>query len=554
MKPGHLVLTGTLAIGLSLSGCKDKKTKLDRPPKNQQLSAKTLKAQIKGNMPEAAPVDSDKAEAAIAYMKAEGITWESQSGENGSYTFSNLNFAEEEVTIGELTVSGLQMMNEETPYASLFTMQDLTLEGGKIDEVVLMLPSADTMTALRDMPDDSDTAMENFIDNVASRLMTFSGGGYMQGFTIIEDSAEVGKLDFMGWNKDGPKMSGLIEGFKIDGTVLEEADGGDELEEIRIGHISVTNLDMGEQNKETETQGMALLMQSYMAVLNPYNRGYDSMALRDISVEGPEGFSVSVPSGDFWFTEDKGGVFHNKIEVPEFVMSMIGMEEEGAEIFGLDKMVFKFWSDLRIDRNQDNMKLLTGGLAMKDMMEMHYTYDVDGMSGYYAAVSGMFAEMGGVLDKVIADPTVDADTELEAISPQMEEKFMAELMKVTLNEFNIEIRDQSLLEKGFKLAAEEQGIQVADMKENAKTALNLGTAGASTAYQRTLMQDFIEAAQTFIDSSGAIKVTVKPQGGMSGREAMQLMEGQDMTDQDASMRAIDDMLKRMNIDFEHVPG
>ncbi len=554
MKPTHIIMSGALvlSLGVGLSGCKDK-TKVSAPTKNNLLSAKTLKAQIKSNMPEVTPVDSDKAEAAIAYMKAEGITWESQSGENGSYTFSNLNFAKENISIGELTVSGLQMLDEETPHASLFTMQDLTLEGGKIDEAVLMLPSADTVIALRNMPDDSDTAMEDFINSVASRLTSISGGGYMQGFTIIEDSAEVGKLDFMGWNKDGSKISGLIEGFEIDGPVLEEAEGAEDLKSVRIGHMSVTNLDIGEQNKETETQGMALLMQSYLAVLNPYNRGYESMALRDISVEGPEGLSVSVPSGDIWFTEDKGGVFHNKFEVPEFNMSMIGMEEEGAEMFGLDKMVFKFWGDLRIDRNQDNMKLLTGGLAMKDMMEMHYTYDVDGMSGYYAAMGGMFAEMGGVLDKVIADPTVDADAELEAISPQMEEKFMAELMKVTLNEFNVEIRDQSLLEKGFKLAAEEQGVQVADMKENAKAALNLGAAGASTAYQRTLMRDFIDAAQTFIDSSGAIKMSIKPQGGMSGRDAMQLME-QTALERDELIPAIDDLLKRLNIDFEHVPG
>jgi len=301
-------------------------------------------------------------------------------------------------------------------------------------------------------------------------------------------------------------------------------------------------------------------MSGYMALVNPYKRGYESFAIRDMKMSGVEdGANVSfeLPRGDVWFTEDKGGVYHNKIEFPEIIVKVDESQasdfpKEAFEDFGLDEMVFKYWGDVRIDRNNDNLRLLTGGFGMKDMMEFDITYDVDGMSGYFNALNRIANDMGKTLEEASTTGGSTPDA-LGALSENMAEEVAAEMMKMTFNEMTLELRDKSLMEKAFKFVADEQGVSVGDLKENAKASLHLGAMGAQTKYQRTLVQEGISAGQNFIDSGGSIRISLKPQGGFSAQQAMEMTE-QNFDDPEQEMEMLDDILKRLNIKVEHVPG
>lgn len=561
MRATHYFITGAVGATVIFTGCKKTNTVV---AESGLLSSATIKTQVLDNQIKAEDVDADKAQAALDFLKAEGIGWASVSGENGHYKFKQVSFEDEDASIDSLEVSGLQMYDDETPYVRSISLQGLESEDVEIKAMSFNLPSLEQVKALAALEDEKDESKQiQAFSKLSSEMMmgfgNYDGGGFLEGLTI-KDADLNGNIGFMGWSKEAENMSMLLEDMKFSG------DNADEKAIGRIGHISVKNIKVSNDGSGSK-DGLGAIMGAYMSILNPYKRGYESMAIRDVEFSGSEddmSFSFTLPKGDVWFTEPKNGVFHLKTDIPKMQVKFDLPEgelpdEQMAMIkdYGFDNLEFRMWGDTRVDAKNDNLKLLTGGFAWADNFEINMSYDTDGMSKYYEATENMFGDIMPLIEEVASSETEVDPAELEArIDSVFEQDMMAMMESVVLHELVVELRDKSLFDKVFKIAAEMQDQEVADLKNGIKAMVTMSTSAAPTETMTTLAKDFMSSAHGMIDDGGTIRIIIKPANEMSFKDMMDGFEAMEAGGADPvqTMTFIDDVIKDLNIDFEHVPN
>ena len=551
MRFSNYMFVGALSVAVLATGCKGKSE-----PK--LLSAKTMKAEIQQFQSKDVDVDNEKSQAAIDFLKSEGVNWTGVTGKNGAYKFSNLTFENEDgVAIKSLSVSGLQMLGDEVPYASAVTIEDFTFEEGKIDEIFFNLPAAETLKGFEDLAEESS---EKFMKGLIGNFMNFSGGGYMEGLTFQEKLSSAtaqspkSNVKFIGWNSDKAKMSILLEdmNFKFTEDTGSAGHGF-------IQHMSIRNLDMTDAGDLSGGTALASMMGQYLNIFNPFKRGYDRIAIRgmDFAVKDKEmDMKFTVPTGDVYFTDVKSGIYHQKIEFPEIKFAIDPASLADGEIpqdvfekLDLENMVFNYQADLRIDPAQDNIKLLTGGMGWKDNFEINMTYDMDGFSNYFEALEGMFEHLMPMIE---SQGMGGSHQDMASVS-DMEAQMKSMYSGIVINDFTVDLRDQSLLAKGFEIASSQNGQSVDDMKNAAKAVITMGTTQAPTDYTRTLSKDFMGSFNSFIDNGGTLRFSIKPETGFSIGDMVNEFEQASKGDPAAAMGAIDATLKRMKMDFEHLP-
>ncbi len=553
----HLFWTSSAALVLVAAGCKKKEaefTALDGP---DLLVASSVKSLVDKAKRPSDIIDEADAKAAMDFIKSEGMSWTSVSGEAGNYVFTDLSFPDDNAVAKRVEVSGLHMIDEDFPYASYLSIEELESDEFSLNKLVMNLPSAkiiDQIEALDEEDFDEETSVKLY-DQVFDEFMDYTGGGYVEGIKFKE-SDEAASIGFMGWSKDKAKISGLIENIEVTGDENDPFN-------MTVGHFSIKNLDISPWGNMSEKGPMGSVMSGYMSLISPYARGYESISFRDIKLTGKDDdldMSFDFPKGDIWFTPEKNGVFHLKSNFPKIALNVnLDKIPESDEFpkdmiqeFGWDKSRFNLTSDSRIDQKNDNIKVLHSRFNWEDNLELSTTYDVDGMSGYFKA----FEKMG-------------SDMDLESMSmggafgdPRDAEKLLREMIKdLKVNEFVFGISDKSLLEKSFKLAGHQQGSSAEDMRNGVKASLGLATIGATTDYRREVINDATSALSEFLDSGGTLRLTIKPDNGFDFLESFESIKkmqaeaifGNTNTDDFDAEAAIDDILRAVNINMEHVP-
>lgn len=560
MRATHYFITGAVSAALVVTGCKKPDAVISD---TGLLSSNAIKTQVLNNRIKAQDVDSDKAQAVLDFLQEEGVNWSSVSGENGHFTFNEVTIDDADATIDKLEVSGLQMFDDEVPYARSVSLQGLNSEEVDIKALSFNLPTLEQIKALAALEgEENESKQIQTFSKISKEMMSgfgnYSGGGFIEGLTIKDDI--VGDIGFMGWSKDKDKMSMLLEDFKF------TADGPDGKGTGQIGHISIKNIKVTDGQLDPK-DGLSAFMGGYMSLVNPYKRGYESMAIRDVEFSGTEddmSFSFTLPKGDVWFTEPKNGVFHLKTEFPNMQVKYNIPEgelpdEQMAMIkdYGFEELNFRFWGDTRVDAKNDNLKLLTGGFAWTDNFEIDMNYDMDGMSNYYEAVENMFDDIMPIIEDAASSGSEIDSAELEARMDAAFEKDMVAMMEsVVLHEMVVELRDKSLIDKGFQIAADMQGQDVADLKNGIKALVTMGTSAAPTETMTGLAKSFMNSAHAMIDDGGTIRISMTPKNEMTFKDIMTGFANLEAaeTDPAASMSFIDDVLIDLNVGIEHVPN
>jgi len=110
-----------------------------------------------------------------------------------------------------------------------------------------------------------------------------------------------------------------------------------------------------------------------------------------------------------------------------------------------------------------------------------------------------------------------------------------------------EFRDRSIIDKVFQIAVIEAGEDEASLRDAAKGAVAVTTVDAQSEYQSQLAEDYVEALHNLIDQGGTFRVSMKPDADFEIGEVIETgLSGREMTTE-----FIDDILRQLNIDFEH---
>jgi len=127
---------------------------------------------------------------------------------------------------------------------------------------------------------------------------------------------------------------------------------------------------------------------------------------------------------------------------------------ETMDIMGYKSLVVSMAQTTVSDEAADSIKITDGYIALKDGFKLHYSSDISGFRTF--------------MDKIV----IAMDTKIQDGDAANPLDSAALLEDLKFNGMGLAFTDQSIIERGFKLAAKEQNVEVEAMK--AQTILGLG--------------------------------------------------------------------------------
>ena len=145
-----LVSIMAFALGLTACGDKDKKT-----AKGEADYGTLVEASMEFKQPAPRTVDNEEANEALKIFKldksgAGNITWETRTGSEGNYIFTNVvrpHGEEGQVKIRELVLTGVHM-EEGIPVFDKMIMRDIDSQYHTEEEMIVTMPSPDFAAAI----------------------------------------------------------------------------------------------------------------------------------------------------------------------------------------------------------------------------------------------------------------------------------------------------------------------------------------------------------------------------------------------------------------------
>ncbi len=518
------------------------------------LSEAEIKADLADFRRTSSVSDAD-GKAALAYFE-DHAAWESVSGSNGNYTFTNLEI--EGATIETVEVSGLQKLGEELMHADYISMENIRNDDGlRIDRVELAMPDVSWMAPAVALAADQsekepvtygdldpfDMPTEVTAENRAMLAMwrSFEGAGYIEGARFSPDDDVSFALDFVGMTMSDQAYSVRISRAKM----TNEYSYGDEPEHVSAEALSIRNYKLS--NAEVKQGGfmfpMTYILGAYVNTLNPHNRNFDAMSARNVFVQYEDNImSAQIDSMDYWYEDGPGDAHYMNVNAPSIVYEF-GADFEGdafaMSALELNPLVLSYGGRALVDPGKDMISLEAGGLHVKDGFDLDLTYKVEGMNQVMGALSN--PAMFGLPVK----------GEQESIEDMMN--------KIAIRGATIDITDRGLHKRGLNFAAASGDMSVDDAKAFAKNAITASTMVAGSEYQAELAQAYIDAMNAFIDNGGTLRMKMTPDGDAPTTELAfpfnALMPSDPFSarqDRSKTTEIIDGWLKKMNITFEHV--
>ena len=500
--------------------------------------------------------DSD-AQAALDFLGKDG-EWDSVESRNGIHIFNNL--MADEMVIGSAEVHGLRMLSEEIPFADYVVLKNISVEDVMtIDRAEFSLPDSAMIETLLEAQKAAADDLE--IYNPGDPLMTpmdigpssdelagidlmrnFSGAGFIQGFKAQpEEGAEV-KIDFIGWTKEGRTLSFLMSNLNADIEDAYETPSHVSIEAMSMKNYKLSDVPV---TGGGYMFGMSFIMGGYLNFLNPLNRNFDAMSLRNIRFEYEgDGMSGHVPAADIWYEDATDGGHYLIFNMPNirYDFGQTGYDSDIDPIvmnkLGLNPMVMSYGGKAKANPETDMLHLEQGGLHIQDNMRMEFTYKMEGFNALLSAMnSGMF------MSYRVTDET---------------NPFEEAIKNLAVRGFSMELTDLGLMERGMDFAASEQGMSVDEVRDMAKGGITMSTMAASSDYQAEMAQGYIKALSAFIDEGGSFKIIADPDSGLSARDLAIPFEAMVPSNPFAppkpedSMEIVDKWLRNLNIKFEHV--
>ncbi len=470
-------------------------------------------------------------------------SWSERTGSAGNYVFKDLKNTDEKFHIESLKVVGLRMLDEDTPIADRLEITNFSVmpeDDVKINmkSMQIVLPEAEKMIEMFDQLDSGN--MMNLQQMFRSGDANFTvGGGYIEGVSIESDEVNF-NMDFAGWaeDEDERKMSLLIKNW------AGSAEEGKDDVEFSVGLISLSGFDLEHYDN---------MFGNNIAGMNPFDPNVESMVAKDVKINA-DAVVFAVPKFEGWYSDKKDGKFYGYTTMPSMTIGFEGESEdpdllkmkENLNKMGYERLEFSMDGKTFMDETNDLVEIEKFDLMMKDGFDLSVDYKVTGLKK-------MVTAMGEMTDRLTesfgADATPPDNMDPEAL---LQEAFS------DLKIHNVEVifDDNSILERAFKFQAEEQGVGIDLIKQQAKGGIMMSTLAAKSEYQAELAQDFAENMTKLIDEGGSFKFSVNPSDDLDVSKITEQIK----TAQAAAIYGTegvdapnpDDIIKLFGIDFEHI--
>lgn len=457
------------------------------------------------------------------------------SGDNGDFVVTNI--VSDEFSIGQMTFSGaVYIEDEDILYFDSVVMEDMASRDGDVDisiDKIYMNPPAyaDAKKMLDSV--DFDSFMTEDFDFEAQPFMT-SGHGYIEGMEFGDDEAAM-TLDFLGWSEDvdDRHFSFLAKGMTFE---FFETDFETPVT-FELGSLSVKNLHW--DAVEAQFTGNPF----HYNMLWPYMDGFRIKGLKF----NADGFYLVSDNYGTWFTPIKDGKSYG-YTTPDAMRIGFDSEPSSEEMqdvkgyfdrLGYDEIRVRNEGHVMYDYNND----LIEGVDQKAIIEdgMDITVDMR-IAGSWETYENFKASMADI---------EDFQASIEESDPVLKEALKKALSPLDVQTYSVSLTDKSLMERIFRIVAEDQDVEVDDIKQQAAGAMTLLTLAAQTPYQSELALDYADSVGDFIEQGGTFKFGMSQDKSVDIIEELWSMAGEDEPD---ILEGIDLALQFLGMSFEHIPA
>ncbi|WP_018997444.1 hypothetical protein [Hirschia maritima] len=311
-------------------------------------------------------------------------------------------------------------------------------------------------------------------------------------------SASIGELA-IGSLVDSVAGQTLFSDLKIDFDIPDSGDfpikGSMKLDSLSMSNLQAAFLEtFAEAGSDPDklAQLNSALMGSYTS---PIDQGFDQSVMKGLSLD-LSGLSFSMPKAATKVVRNKDGIATGLVS-PKTVFKLSADAEAGELGAQLAQgLAMLDYTDLEF------------GIEAKasydpETKETRYTdYVIDMKDGFSLSFNG------GMLNLL--------DVMKQASSSDNPETSMAAFGDLKLSDMEISLEDKSLLDRGFKVAAQMQGMEASQLKSMASGILAMGTMQASqSGVDMELVNQTVNALTSFIEDSGTLTIKLDPDAPLS---------------------------------------
>jgi len=435
---------------------------------------------------------SDKALAALGLSESgqNGLTWDSQSGGNGSYVFKNMSSKSDDGTmaIGQAKIFGVRMDGDTATFDRAdfsglkLTAEDVVLN---VEAMSLARPTADTAKAivqsLENLTEDIDL---DFDDNAKFGFGALS----MKGLNVQADEVS-GTIDQLAWGVDKETSLADLKLEALDFTMPQK--GSDVRSLLTLKSVSAKNFntDQIKDGFAAGASGGAPKFSTLMSSFNAYKKPYDSASIEGLAFDS-NAISVDMPKMEAE-AKTKGDVttINQVTEAINITMKKDGPREfrqmyDTLQQLGFDAITFKGSQTTVLDKGKDTMEVKDGIFDMKDGFRLNYTYGASGLSALAQSGEASHSDQAAQLQN------------------------MLENMKI--NGMTLSLEDKSIVERGLKLAAQMRGGEVKQVKREMRAAVTFAPLAARNDLEKDIASQLGSSFMDFIDEGGTLTVKLAP--------------------------------------------
>lgn len=488
-----VALTAILSTSLVLSGCGDKN------------KSKSTSSDVKIEKVETRKVDNAQAEKALTALSLNesgsgSLSWAAKTGDSGNYVFTDVVIEGDDkddnpMKVETLELKGAHMVGDLVAF-DVITLNNMSTTD---DDAVVTIKK---MELIKPSPAISNEIAKAFGgDNDAFEDMEgeFGIGGFdIVGLDVTGDDGKITMDKFMfGESKD---KTGVFTLKNLNMDIQEDEDV-----KITLGSVDVTGLNIekykglihasmkaGDKGDEIGEDAMKKIMNS----MNPYSPDYKNFSLKDFDMD-ISGLTVDVDSIEGKSTVKKGITTITQKTSPIIITPPADSDKKEMQQFttalkdmGYDRLVFQTASKSTLNEATDSVEVVDSYLEMEDGFKLNFDYNISGIKELMDKATAL-----GAGNKAANNPLAAME--------------MLSSMKVS--KARIALEDNSIVERGFKFAAKQQGADPSMLRNSAKAGLAFLPMMAKDPAQQALAMEASQAIGSFLDNSGTLVIEMNPE-------------------------------------------
>lgn len=417
------------------------------------------------------------------------VTWTSRDGSNGNYTFTDVKFNDGDdkaLHVNTMTLRGAHMQDEQAAF------DQIVLNGISAgdDETKVALknftlnePSPTLSNAFAKAFSGDDSAFENMEGDIGFSAISFTG------LTVEGDDAQLSLASVSMDKANGSDGVFSLKDFKM--NVDEKKDKI----KINLGSIDVTGLNVEKYKTlfSAAQGGGEDAMKNIMASMNPYNPDFKNYSLKNLAVDA-NGVLINLDSLSGKAEQKGSKIIMTQKMTPLTIVPPTTSTDRGAMKFAeaMDTLGYKKFELTMaqtgiLDEKTDSMVIKDSYIALTDGFKLSYDYN---MTGYKAYTENALA----MSTKKNPDPT----------------DVFAMMNGLEINKMRIALKDDSIVERVFKLAAKEQGGTPSALKSQAKMGLAFLPMMAQDEAQQKIASELSAALGEWLEKSGTLVFDMNP--------------------------------------------